>query len=126
MATWLVSRQDYSELAMRIYGNGTVWRNVAKTRLKPPQDEESFRKWLWHLVKGHGLGYYAVTRTQERSEKRGFHPVGFFYIDENHLVIKKKYSEVKSHAGLPPSRQLWYKRTQERKRFRNRGRKRFK
>ena len=111
---------------MKYYGSPIVWKCVNKTKLKPPQDEQGFHSWLWHLIKGHGPGYYAVTRTQAKGEGRGFHPVFFGYVDENHLVIKKRYSEVKSHPGLPASRQMWYKGTKERQRFRKRGRKRFK
>jgi hypothetical protein len=126
MPTYIISKQDYSEKALRYYGNPIVWRTVAKTRLKPPQDEQGFHDWLWHLVKKYGSGYYAVTRTQAKGEGRGFHPVFFGYVDEYHLVVKKRYSEVKSHPRLPPSRQLYFKGTKERKRFRKRGKRRFK
>jgi len=93
-----------------------------KTKLRPPQDETSFRLWLWQLVKEKGPGKYAVTRTQVKGERRGFHPIGFYAIDERELIVLKRYSEVKSHPGLPSSRQVWHKGTLQRECFRTSGR----
>jgi len=104
-----------------------VWKNKAKTKLRPPQDEKSFYEWLWQLVKEFGPGDYAVVRTQVKGEKRGFHAVGFYSIDGERLIVLKRFPDVKSHPGLPSSRQVWHKGTLERKRLRSsgRGKKRF-
>ena len=100
--------------------------------MRPPQDETGFRLWLWQLVKDAGKdedgkekggpGDYAVTRTQNTSERRGFHPIGLYSIDDHSLTVLKRYSEVKSHPGLPPSRQVWHKGTIERQKLRTSGR----
>lgn len=97
-----------------------MWRTIGKTRLKPPQDREGFHSWLLQFTKGIP-GYYAVTRTQAKGESRGFHPCFFGYVDGECVVVEKRYSEVKSHPHLPQSRQLYFKGTRERERFRKRG-----
>ncbi len=74
------------------------------------------------MVKNEGPGEYYVVRTQEKGESRGFHSVGFYSIDGFELIVLKRFREVKSHPGLPPSRQLWHKGTVERKRLRSSGR----
>jgi hypothetical protein len=122
ITTFIVTKRDYSEKAQRTYGSPIVWRFIAKTRLRPPQDETGFRLWLWQLIKEHGPGDYAVTRTQQKGERRGFHPIGLYSIDENQIIVLKRYPEVKSHPGLPASRQLWHKGTIRRKRLRTSGR----
>lgn len=118
VVTYIVYRQEYSEKAGRIYGNPYVWPPVAKTRLRPPSDEAGFRSWLWHLIKDYGAGVYFVNRTGGKNERRGFHPLGYFYVDRDHIIVKRRHPEFKSHAGLPPSRQLYFKRQEERTRFR--------
>jgi len=89
---------------------------------------------LWALVKDArndkgefigGAGEYTVTRTQTERERRGFHPIGRYSIDEREIIVLKRYPEVKSHPGLPASRQVWHKGTIDRQRFRHRGKKLF-
>jgi len=77
---------------------------------------------LWQLIKEKGPGEYAVTRTQNHGERRGFQPIGLYSIDERQLIVLKRYSEVKSHPGLPSSRQVWHKGTLQRQRLRTSGR----
>lgn len=122
MPTFCINKREYSEKAQKYYGSPYVWKNKAKTKLRPPQDEKSFREWLWHLIKEFGPGDYAVVRTQVKGERRGFHPIGLYSINADRMIVLKRYSEVKSHPGLPASRQVWHKGTLERKRLRNSGR----
>jgi len=129
--TFIVTKRGYSEKAQKYYGSPIVWKFIIKTQLRPPQDETGFRLWLWQLVKDvkngkgenvGGSGDYAVVRTQVSGERRGFHPIGLYSIDEIQIIVLKRYSEVKSHPGLPASRQVWHKGTLQRQRFRTSGR----
>jgi len=119
---YIVYRQEYSQLAQKLHGNPIVWPIVRKIRQSPPRDEVSFRVWLWEIVKGHGPGIYRVVRNQADGERAGFHPVFYGYVDEEHIDVQRRYPEYTSHPGLPPSRQLYYKSVQTRKKFYRRRR----
>lgn len=114
---YIIYRQDYSQLAQKLYGNPIVWPVVTKIRQSPPRDEVSFRVWLWQLVKNYGPGIYRVVRTQYWEERAGFHPVFYGYVDEEHIDVQRRYTEFTSHPGLPPSRQLYYKAQKHRMKF---------
>lgn len=115
--TYLIKRQEYSEKAGRLHGRPWVWKHVATVRSAPPRDEDSFLNWLWHIVKEQP-GTYLVLRTQAEGDSAGFHPVWMGTIDFDHLSTQRRYPQVKSHPGLPISRQLFSKRVEQRVRFR--------
>lgn len=115
---YIIYRQEYSQLAQKLHGNPIVWPVVAKIRQSPPRDEVSFRVWLWNLVKQHGPGTYRIVRTHSEGERRGFHPVFYGYVGEDFISLERRYTQFKSHPGLPLSRQLYYKPSKRRVRFR--------
>lgn len=121
-ATFIISKRGYSEKALKYYGCGWVWSTCCVIRQRPPSDEQGFRIWLWGSVgnlpngKG-GPGEYKIVRSQVVGEKRGWHPVWRGYVDQDHLVTYKRYTEYRGVPSLPPSRDLWYKRPKERTRF---------
>lgn len=116
-ATYIIYRKEYSEKAMKFYGNGWTWIPVAKTKLRPPSDEKGFYLWLWELIKDKGTGDYRISRTAVHNERRGFHPVWMGSIDQERLTTKRRYTEAKGIPSLPPSRDLYFKHQQERTRF---------
>jgi len=116
-ATYIIYRKEYSEKAMRIYGRGWTWVPVAKSKLRPPSDERGFHLWLWDLIKDKGAGDYRISRTATDGERRGFHPVWLGSIDESRLTTERRYTQFKGVPSLPPSRDLFFKRSKGRSRF---------
>lgn len=124
-ATYIISKREYSEKALRYYGWGWVWKTVVTTKQRPPSDEMGFKTWLWQMVRNPpnngvgGPGEYKIVRTAVKGERRGWHPVWRGYVDADHLVTYKKYTEFKGIGipSLPPSRDLWFKKRRERTRF---------
>jgi len=128
-ATYIISKREFSEKALRFYGSGWVWITVAVTKQRPPSDEVGFSTWLWQIVRnapnGHGgEGEYKIVRTAVEGERRGWHPVWRGYVDGDHINTLKRYTEFRGIPTLPPSRDLFFKRPEERTRFKKRG-KRF-
>jgi len=121
-ATYIIYRKEYSEKAMKFYGNGWTWIPVAKTKLRPPSDEIGFHLWLWDLIKDKGPGDYRISRTATDGERKGFHPVWLGSIDQLHLTTDRRYTQFKGIPSLPPSRDLYFKRPRGRTRFSKYGR----
>lgn len=126
MTTYIIYKQEYSEKALRLHGDPNIWIPVRRVRQRPPSSQVEFHKWLWSLVKDKGAGIYRINRTQVAGERKGWHPLWLGYIDENYIDIDRRYSQYRGVPNVPPSRDLWFKATHERKRFRKRGKKRFK
>jgi len=114
---------------MRKYGSPYVWKFCCRIKARPPSDEEGFRKWLYNAVRRKwGAGTYRVIRPQAKGERKGFHLVGVFVLDRDHIEVEstrsKRYPTLsKAIPGASWSRQPYFQKEDYQKygKFRKRG-----
>jgi len=114
---YIIRKQMQSDKALRIMGNGNIWKPVVSTSSRPPTDEHGFHEWLWSLVQIYGPGKYSIIRSHSKGEKRGYKKMCICSITSTDLEIERSYSGIKSHPGFKANQQAFFKRISTRRRF---------
>jgi len=115
VTTYIISVQEYSEKAGRMYGHPYTWPVKEKYRGRLPSDEDSFHTWIYGILKAKGYPQGArvkIVRPQAEDERRGFHLVFLGYVSPDFVTVERRssrdFGESKSIPHLPWSRQPYW------------------